>query len=72
MKCHKSLWTNYKYRAYEQGHGSLNLIRIFGSENRSKVIELVVNKVNKFGLDLNKDIVASITDAASVLGNPKQ
>ena len=32
-----------------------------------KVIELVANKLNKFDLDLDKDIFASTTDGTSAL-----
>ena len=35
--------------------------------NSSKVIEPVVNKINLFGFDLDKGVVASTTDATSVL-----
>ena len=47
---------------YGAGHSALGLIRIVGSMNSSKVIELVVNKLNQFGLELNKG-----ADAASLL-----
>ena len=52
--------------AYSGSRRSLR-IRIVGSMNSSKVIELVINKLNHFGLDLDKDIIAPITDAVSVL-----
>ena len=35
--------------------------------NSSKVKELLLNKLKQFDLDLDKDIVASTSDAASVL-----
>ena len=52
---------------YGGGHRSLGLIRIVNSMISSKVIKLVVSKLNQIGLDLEKDIVASTIDAASVL-----
>ena len=45
----------------------LGLVRTIGNIDSSKVIELAVKKLNQFGFDLNKDIVAPTTDAASVL-----
>ena len=45
---------------------SLGLIRGVGSTNSNKVIELAVNKLNQFGLDIDKGVAVSTTNAASV------
>ena len=45
----------------------LGLIRIQGSLNATKTIKLVEERLQLFGLDLNKDVVASVTDGASLM-----
>ena len=46
---------------------SLGLIRICGSMNTEKAIQFVHDRLEKFHLKLDNDIVATITDGASVM-----
>ena len=46
---------------------SLGLIRINGSMNTEKAIQFVRDRLEKFHLNLDNDIVATITDGASVM-----
>ena len=43
------------------------MIRIQGSLNAAKAIKLVEKRLQLFGLDLNKDVVATVTDGASLM-----
>ena len=43
------------------------LTRIIGYMKSSKVMDLLVHKINQLGLDLDKDIVRLMADASSVL-----
>ena len=52
---------------FQDGFRSLGLIRIQGSLNATKAIKLVEKRLQLFGLDLNKDVVASVTDGASLM-----
>ena len=45
------------------------MIRIQGSSNAAKAIKLVEERLQLFGLDLNKDVVATVTDGASLIVN---
>ena len=50
-----------------EGAISLGAVRIFGSMPASKAVEIVKKRLELFGIDLDKDVVSSITDAASVM-----
>ena len=52
---------------FQGGFHSLGLVRIHGSMDTKKAIRLVEDRLNCFGLDLNTDIVAMITDGASLM-----
>ena len=52
---------------FQGGFHSLGLVRIHGSMDTKKAIRLVEDRLNYFGLDLNTDIVAMITDGASLM-----
>ena len=52
---------------FQGGFRSLGMIRIQGSLNAAKAIKLVEERLQLFGLDLNKDVVATITDGASLM-----
>ena len=52
---------------FQGGFHSLGLVRIHGSMDTKKAIRLVEDRLNCFGLDLNTDIVAMITDGASLI-----
>ena len=52
---------------FQGGFCSLRMIRIQGSLNAAKAIKLVEEQLQLFGLDLNKDVVATITDGASLM-----
>ena len=52
---------------FQDGFLSLGVIRIQGSLNATKAIKLVEERLQLFGLDLNKDVVASVTDGASLM-----
>ena len=43
------------------------MIRIQGSLNTAKAIKLVEERLQLFGLDLNKDVVATVKDGASLM-----
>ena len=43
------------------------MICIQGSLNAAKTIKLVEKRLQLFGLDLNKDVVATVTDGASLM-----
>jgi hypothetical protein len=68
-------WTstrNHRYmivNVHEQGQKfwSLGLVRVSGSMPAEKCIELLEEKLAKFGLSLSQDIVAICTDGASVM-----
>ena len=50
---------------FHGGFRSLGLVRIQGSLNAAKAIKLVEERLQLFDLNLNKDVVATITDGAS-------
>ena len=50
-----------------QSFQSLGMIRVKGSMKSEKAIELVQGRLAKFNLNLDTDIVATITDGASVM-----
>ena len=52
---------------FQDGFRSLGLIRIQGSLNATKAIKLVEERLQLFGLDLNKDVVASVMDGVSLM-----
>ena len=52
---------------YATNFQSFGLIRINGSMNTEKAIQLVRDRLEKFHLNLDNDIVATITDEASVM-----
>ena len=52
---------------FQDGFRSLGLIRIQGSLNATKAIKLVEERLQLFGVDLNKDVVASVMDGASLM-----
>ena len=43
------------------------MIHIQGSLNAAKAIKLVEERLQLFGLDLNKDVVATVTDGSSLM-----
>ena len=43
------------------------MLRVNGTIPTSKAIELNTKKLDSFGLNLDKDVVASVTDAASLM-----
>lgn len=49
------------------GFQSLGMIRVEGSMPTKKAIELVQNRLELYGLSLENDIVATVTDGASVM-----
>ena len=53
---------------FQSGFRSLGLIRIQGSMNAAQAIRpmLVDERLKCFGLDLDKDVVATVTDGASI------
>ena len=52
-----------------KGFHSLSMIRIKGSMKTKKAIELEQGKLSKFNLNLDTDIVGTITDGASIMMN---
>ena len=52
---------------FQGGFRSRGMIRIQGSLNAAKAIKLVEERLQLFGLDLNKDVVATLTDGASLI-----
>ena len=50
-----------------QSFQSLGMIRVKGSMKSEKAIELVQGRLAKFNLNLDTDIVATITDGASAM-----
>ena len=50
-----------------QSFQSLGMIRVKGSMKSEKAIEVVQGRLAKFNLNLDRDIVATITDGASVM-----
>lgn len=52
---------------FQGGFRSLGLIRIQGSMNAAQAIMLVDERLKCFGLDLDKDVVATVTDGASLM-----
>ena len=52
---------------YNGGFQSLEMLRVNGTMPASKAIELITKKLDSFGLNLDKDIVASVTDGASLM-----
>ena len=52
---------------FQGGFRSLGLVRIQGSLNAAKAIKLVEERLQLFDLNLNKDVVATITDGASLM-----
>ena len=52
---------------FQGGFCSLGLVRIQGSLNAAKAIKLVEERLQLFDLNLNKDVVATITDGASLM-----
>ena len=52
---------------FQDGFRSLRLIRVQGSLKATKAIKLVEERLQLFGLDLNKDVVASVKDGASLM-----
>ena len=52
---------------FQGGFCSLGMIRMQGSLNAAKTIKLVQKRLQLFGLDLNKDVVANVTDGASLM-----
>ena len=51
----------------EDRHWNLVLVRIFGSMPAEKAVAVVKKKLDEFGIDLDSDVVAAITDGASVM-----
>ncbi len=67
-------YTSYQNKRYmninvhaENEHWSLGMIFIIGSFNTANCKKLVNDRLNEFGLDLNRHIMASTTDGASVM-----
>lgn len=67
-------WTAQNNRRYlnvnlhmQAKHFNLGLNRIRGSCNAENCIDLVKKKLNSFGIELQKDIIAMTTDGASVM-----
>ena len=54
---------------FQGGFRSLGLVCIQGSLNAAKAIKLVQERLQLFDLILNKDVVATITDGASLMIN---
>ena len=52
---------------FQGGFRSLGLVRIQGSLNAAKAIKLVEERLQLFDLNLSKDVVATITDGASLM-----
>lgn len=52
---------------YQGGFRSLGFIRIHGSMNSATAIKLVEERLESFGLNLNTDVVATVTDGASLM-----
>ena len=52
---------------FQGGFSSLGMICIQGSLNAAKAIELLEEQLQLFGLDLNKDVVTSVTDGTSLI-----
>ena len=52
---------------FQGGFRSLGLVRIQGSLNAAKAIKLVEERLQLFDLNLNKVVVATITDGASLM-----
>lgn len=52
---------------FQGGFRSLGVIRIQGSMNAAKAIKLVEERLESFGLNLNTDVVATVTDGASLM-----
>ena len=55
------------YVHFQGGFRSLGMIHIQGSLNAAKAIKLVEKQLQLFGLDLNKEVVATVTDGASLI-----
>ena len=51
---------------FKDGFCSLGMICIQGSLNAAKSIKLVEERLQLFGLDLNKDVLANVIDGASL------
>ena len=52
---------------FQGGFCSQAVICIQGNLNAAKAIKLIEERLQLFGLDLNKDVVATVTDGASLL-----
>ena len=52
---------------FQGGFRSLGMICIQGSLNAAKAIKLVEKLLQLFGMDLNKDVVATVADGASLM-----
>ena len=52
---------------FQGGFRSREMIRIQASLNAAKAIKLIEERLQLFGLDLNKDVVATVTDGASLI-----
>ena len=52
---------------FQGGFRSLGMIRIQGSLHAAKAIKVVEEQLQLFGLDLNKNVVATVTDGASLM-----
>ena len=52
---------------FQGGFCSLGMIRTQGNLNAAKAIKPVEERLQLFGLDLNKDVVATVTDGASLM-----
>ena len=53
---------------FQGGFCSLKIICIQRSLNAAKAVKLVEERLQLFGLDLNKDVVATVIDGASLNG----
>ena len=52
---------------FQGGFRFREMICIQASLNAAKAIKLVEERLQLFGLDLNKDVVATVTDGASLM-----
>jgi hypothetical protein len=52
---------------FEEGFHSLGMIHVQGTMPATKAVQLVKAKLQEFGLNLDSDIIGSVTDGASVM-----
>lgn len=64
--CNNKRYMNINVHSTE-GVDCLGVIRIKGSMNADQAVSLVKERLQMFGLNLDSDIVATVTDAASIM-----